>query len=91
MSQTSIMTGGNSGLDWQCASNLSADRDNVVVFASRDVGAAQAAGAKLRQAGALIEVLPLDLAKRDSRRPIHRSSALSGTTLFRRSRCSSQS
>jgi len=62
MTKTFIITGGNSGLGFQCASALSADRDNVVVLACRDVAAAEAAAHKLRLAGGQLEVLPLDLA-----------------------------
>jgi len=66
MPKTFIITGGNAGLGFQCASALSADRHNVVVLACRNVGAAEPAAEKLRQAGGRIEVLALDLAKQSS-------------------------
>ena len=69
MPKTFIITGGNAGLGFQCASALSADRNNVVVLACRNVIAAEPVAAKLQQAGGQIEVLPLDLAKQSS---IHR-------------------
>ena len=40
MPKTFIITGGNTGLGFQCASRLSADRNNVVVLACRNVTAA---------------------------------------------------
>jgi len=66
MTKTFIVTGGNTGLGFQCASALSADRYNVVILACRDVRTAEPAADKLRQAGGQIEVLPLDLAKQSS-------------------------
>lgn len=63
MTQTFIVTGGNTGLGFQCASALDADHGNVVVIACRDVKAAEPAAQKLRQSGGRVEVLPLDLSK----------------------------
>jgi len=62
MTNTFIITGGNTGLGFQCASALSADHSNVVVLACRDVTSAEAAAEKLRQTGRQVEALPLDLA-----------------------------
>ncbi len=39
MPKTFIITGGNAGLGFQCASTLNADRGNVIVLACRDVTA----------------------------------------------------
>lgn len=66
MAQTFIVTGGNAGLGFQCASVLSADRGNVVVIACRDVRAAEPAVRKLREGAGRVEVLPLDLSKQAS-------------------------
>ena len=66
MTKTFIITGGNTGLGFQCASALSADRSNVVVLGCRDVTLAEAAAEKLRLKGRQVEVLPLDLADQSS-------------------------
>jgi len=66
MPKTFIITGGNTGLGFHCASTLSADGNNVVVLACRNVTAAAPAADRLRQAGGQVEVLPLDLAKQSS-------------------------
>jgi NAD(P)-dependent dehydrogenase (short-subunit alcohol dehydrogenase family) len=66
MPKTFIITGGNAGLGFQCASALLADHNNVVVLACRDVTAAKPATNRLRQGGRQIEALPLDLAKQSS-------------------------
>jgi predicted acyl esterase/NAD(P)-dependent dehydrogenase (short-subunit alcohol dehydrogenase family) len=66
MPKTFIITGGNTGLGFQCASALSVDRGDVVVLACRDVTTAEHAADKLRQAGGHVEVLPLDLAEQAS-------------------------
>lgn len=66
MTQTFIVTGGNTGLGFQCASALDANHGNVVVIACRDVKAAEPAAQRLRQGGGRVEVLPLDLSKQSS-------------------------
>jgi NAD(P)-dependent dehydrogenase (short-subunit alcohol dehydrogenase family) len=69
--QTWLITGGNSGLGYQCARFLSERRpDDVIVITSRDVCRGEAAAANLRKGGAHIEVLPLDLANLASVRAI---------------------
>jgi NAD(P)-dependent dehydrogenase (short-subunit alcohol dehydrogenase family) len=61
--QTWLITGGNSGLGYQCARFLCERHpDDVIVITSRDVGRGETAAAKLRKGGAHIEMLPLDLA-----------------------------
>jgi NAD(P)-dependent dehydrogenase (short-subunit alcohol dehydrogenase family) len=61
--RTWLITGGNSGLGYQCARFLSQQHpDDVIVITSRDGRRGQAAAANLRKSGAQIEVLPLDLA-----------------------------
>ncbi len=66
MTQTFIVTGGNTGLGFQCASALGADHGNVVVIACRGVKAAEPAAQKLRQGGSKVEMLPLDLSRQSS-------------------------
>ena len=66
MMQTFIVTGGNTGLGFQCASALDVNHGNVVVIACRDVKAAKPAAQKLRQGGGRVEVLSLDLSKQSS-------------------------
>ncbi len=66
MTKTFIITGGNTGLGFQCVSALSADRSNVVVLACRDVASAEAEAEKLRLKGRQVEVLPLDLSDQSS-------------------------
>lgn len=64
--RTFIVTGGNTGLGFQCASSLAADRGNLMVIACRDAGNGGQAATKLRQGGGNAEVLPLDLASQPS-------------------------
>ena len=66
MAQTFVVTGGNTGLGFQCASALSADRNNVVVIACRDPTKATPAAQKLRHGGGRVEVIVLDLSKQSS-------------------------
>jgi NAD(P)-dependent dehydrogenase (short-subunit alcohol dehydrogenase family) len=70
MPKTFLITGGNTGLGFECASSLCADRDNVIVLACRDVAAAVPAADRLRQRGGQIEVLQLDLAIQSSVRAL---------------------
>lgn len=60
--QTWIVTGGNTGLGYQCVRFLARDPENLVVIASRDAQKAEQAAAKLRQAGGgATKVQALDL------------------------------
>lgn len=59
--RTWIVTGGNTGLGYQCVRFLARDPANLVVIASRDVQKAERAAATLRQAGGAIKALALDL------------------------------
>jgi len=63
MPTTFIVTGGNTGLGFHCASELSLDLNKVGILACRDVVAAESVAEKMRQAGGRAEVLSLDLAK----------------------------
>lgn len=64
--QTYVVTGGNSGLGFQCASFLALDSDKRVVIACRDAEKGEKAVKKLRQSGGKAEFLPLDLASQAS-------------------------
>src|SRR5258708_7105999 len=64
--RTFIVTGGNTGLGFQCAAFLSLDRESLVVIACRDPRSGEEAAQKLRRTGGRIEVLPLDLASQAS-------------------------
>ncbi|WP_428390463.1 SDR family NAD(P)-dependent oxidoreductase [Lichenicoccus sp.] len=66
MAKTIVVTGGNSGLGFECASALSADHNNVVVIACRDTARANQAAQKLRQGGGRVDVLCLDLSSQPS-------------------------
>jgi NAD(P)-dependent dehydrogenase (short-subunit alcohol dehydrogenase family) len=65
-SQAFIVTGGNTGLGFHCASFLSLDRDSLVVIGCRDPKSGEEAARKLRRTGGRVEVLPLDLASQAS-------------------------
>jgi len=64
--QTYIVTGGNSGLGFQCASALAADGGNRVVIACRDAEKGEQAVQRLRRTGGKAEFLQLDLASQPS-------------------------
>lgn len=64
--RTFIVTGGNTGLGFECAAVLAADSKNLVVIACRDPDQGNRAVQRLRQSGGKAEVLPLDLAKQAS-------------------------
>jgi NAD(P)-dependent dehydrogenase (short-subunit alcohol dehydrogenase family) len=66
--RTFIVTGGNSGLGFQCASFLSADRNNLVIIGCRDAHKGDQAAQKLRRVGGNVEVMSLDLASQPSTR-----------------------
>lgn len=61
-----IVTGGNSGLGFQCARFVGADPRTLVVIACRNVRSGNEAEATLRKQGVAATVLPLDLASLDS-------------------------
>jgi NAD(P)-dependent dehydrogenase (short-subunit alcohol dehydrogenase family) len=64
--KTYVVTGGNTGLGFQCASVLAGDGGNRVVIACRDAGKGEQAVKRLRGTGGKAEVLPLDLASQPS-------------------------
>ena len=59
--QTWIVTGGNTGLGYQCARFLARDPASLVVIATRDPRKAEQAAARLRQGGGAAKALALDL------------------------------
>ena len=64
--RTVIVTGGNTGLGFQCARFVGTDLGILVVIACRDVRLGEEAKAKLASRGVAAAVLPLDLASLDS-------------------------
>jgi NAD(P)-dependent dehydrogenase (short-subunit alcohol dehydrogenase family) len=64
--RTFIVTGGNSGLGFQCARFIGADPNNTVVIACRDDRKGREAQRQLGQSGARAEFMPLDLASLES-------------------------
>jgi NAD(P)-dependent dehydrogenase (short-subunit alcohol dehydrogenase family) len=64
--KTFIVTGGNTGLGFECASALAEDGNVLVVIACRDVQKGEEAAQSVRKAGGDVKVLPLDLARLES-------------------------
>jgi NAD(P)-dependent dehydrogenase (short-subunit alcohol dehydrogenase family) len=64
--QTYIVTGGNSGLGFECASALAKDSSTLVIIACRNALQGEQAAQRVRAAGGNVDVLPLDLAKQAS-------------------------
>lgn len=65
-SRSIIVTGGNTGLGFQCARFIGASPDFLVVLGCRDARLGNEAKAKLERLGVAACVLPLDLASLDS-------------------------
>ena len=64
--KTFIVTGGNSGLGFECASVLAKDSDSLVVIACRDVRQGEKAITRMKDASGTVKVLALDLASQPS-------------------------
>lgn len=64
--KTFIVTGGNTGLGFECASALAADDNALVVIACRDVEKGEQAALQMKHSGGNVRVLPLDLASQAS-------------------------
>lgn len=64
--KTFIVTGGNSGLGFECAAALASDSSALVVIACRDVEKGEQAAQRIRDTGGNVNVLQLDLAKQKS-------------------------
>jgi NAD(P)-dependent dehydrogenase (short-subunit alcohol dehydrogenase family) len=58
--RTYIITGGNTGLGYQCARFLGANPKNLIVIAGRDKAKGADAAGQLRQAGCAVKLLHLD-------------------------------
>src|SRR5580693_527247 len=66
LERTFIVTGGNTGLGFGCASALAQDSNSLVIIACRDTTKGEQAAQKVREAGGNARVLPLDLARQSS-------------------------
>jgi len=66
LSKTFIVTGGNSGLGFECASALARDGSIQVVIACRDVAKGKQAARDMQGVKGKVDVLPLDLAEQSS-------------------------
>lgn len=66
LTKTYIVTGGNTGLGFECAATLARESNTLVVIACRDVQKGEQAEQRLREATGNLTVLPLDLAKQES-------------------------
>ena len=64
--KTFIVTGGNTGLGFECASALAADPSVLIVIACRDVQQGEQAAQRVRDGGGNVKVVLLDLAKQES-------------------------
>jgi NAD(P)-dependent dehydrogenase (short-subunit alcohol dehydrogenase family) len=71
--KTFIVTGGNTGLEFECASALSGDIGSLVIIACRDVQKGEQDARRMRGANGNAKVLPLDLSRRVSIRSLRRS------------------
>lgn len=63
LSKTFIVTGGNSGLGFKCASVLAHDSNALVIIACRDVAKGKQAASDMQGVKGKVDVLPLDLAE----------------------------
>jgi NAD(P)-dependent dehydrogenase (short-subunit alcohol dehydrogenase family) len=66
LERTFIVTGGNTGLGFECASALAQDTSSLVIMACRDTTKGEQAAQKMREARGNARVLPLDLARQSS-------------------------
>jgi NAD(P)-dependent dehydrogenase (short-subunit alcohol dehydrogenase family) len=66
LAKTFIITGGNTGLGFECAYALSKDSSVLVIIACRDVRKGEQAARRLREAKGNAQVLPLDLSRQAS-------------------------
>lgn len=66
LTKTYIITGGNGGLGFECASALATNSSALVVIACRDVEKGEQAARQMRDAVGNVRVLPLDLARQAS-------------------------
>jgi NAD(P)-dependent dehydrogenase (short-subunit alcohol dehydrogenase family) len=66
LTKTFIVTGGNTGLGFECAAALAEDSSILVIMACRDVQKGEQAARRVRGANGNAEVLPLDLSSQAS-------------------------
>jgi NAD(P)-dependent dehydrogenase (short-subunit alcohol dehydrogenase family) len=66
LTKTFIVTGGNSGLGFECVSALAKDLSTLVIIACRNVQQGELAAQRVRDAGGNVAVLQLDLARQAS-------------------------
>ena len=66
LERTFIVTGGNTGLGFECASALAKDGSALVIIGCRDAIKGEQAAQKVRDAKGSAKVLPLDLARQSS-------------------------
>ena len=66
LTKTFIVTGGNTGLGFECAAALAEDSSILVIIACRDVQKGDQAARRVRGANGNAEVLPLDLSSQAS-------------------------
>lgn len=72
LTKTFIVTGGNTGLGFECASVLSRDSSVLVIIACRDVQKGEQAARRVREANGNANVLPLDLSRQATIRAFRR-------------------
>ncbi len=66
LTKTFIVTGGNTGLGFECVSALAKDSSVLVIIACRDVQKGDRAARKVPEAKAHVKVLALDLLRQES-------------------------
>jgi NAD(P)-dependent dehydrogenase (short-subunit alcohol dehydrogenase family) len=66
LERTFIVTGGNTGLGFECASALAKDARSLAIIACRDALKGEQAAQNMREAKGNVRVLPLDLARQSS-------------------------
>ena len=66
LTKTFIVTGGNTGLGFECAAALSKDSSVLVMIACRDIQKGEEAARRMREAKGNAKVLPLDLSRQAS-------------------------
>ena len=66
ITKTMIVTGGNTGLGFECASSLAKDSSVLVIIACRNAQKGEHAASRVGEAKGNAEVLPLDLSRQGS-------------------------
>ena len=66
LTRTFIVTGGNSGLGFECASTLAKDSSALVIIACRDIQQGHEAAKRMKDSSGNVKVLALDLADQSS-------------------------